>query len=167
MSQNHLDLYKFYTNLHVNEKIGHFLLLLTRLKPMHYRKFYIIWYFETHNLKTFRSWWLDFVAQSDATNTNKISFQAKFSLTLSYFSGCSGAGSRTWFSCWHLHAWCRKIFLLLQVRFLIILRVNSSFISLERNIRKVINVYQENCRTKNEPLRNFSINWIIFWRLLI
>ena len=61
--------------------------------------------------------------------------------------------------------------LLPQIRCLITLRIERSIISLDGNIRdnirKVINVYQQKCRTKNGVLRNSNINWIFFWRLPI
>ena len=41
-----------------------------------------------------------------------------------------------------------------------VLEEKSYFKMLQHNIRKVINVQQEKCRTKNGALRNSSINWI-------
>ena len=65
--------------------------------------------------------------------------------------------------------------LLPHIRCLITLRIESSITSTDSNItdniiRKVINVLQEKCRTKNEALWNFNINWILKiedWRLPI
>ena len=56
-----------------------------------------------------------------------------------------------------------------QIRCLITFRVESSIISKDRTITdnitmKMINVYLENCKTKNRPLGNFSINGIFFSR---
>ena len=53
-----------------------------------------------------------------------------------------------------------------------LIRVESSIISMDSNItdniiRKVINVYQEKCRTKNGALRNSSIRWIFLSRFQI
>ena len=55
--------------------------------------------------------------------------------------------------------------LLLHIRCMITLRIESSIISIYSNItdnisRKIINVQQENCRTKEGALRKPSINWI-------
>ena len=55
--------------------------------------------------------------------------------------------------------------LLPEIRCLIALRIDSTINSLDSNItdniiRKIINVQQEKCRTKNGPLRNSSINQI-------
>ena len=54
--------------------------------------------------------------------------------------------------------------LLLQIRCLITIRVESSITSIDSNItdniRKAIKVQQEKCRIKNEALKNASINWI-------
>ena len=62
--------------------------------------------------------------------------------------------------------------LLLKIRCLIILRTESSIISIDSNItdniiRKVINVQQEKRTTKNGTLRNSNINWIFLRRLPI
>ena len=61
-----------------------------------------------------------------------------------------------------------------QIRSVITFKVESRIISIDSNItnnifRKVINVQQEKCRTKNGHLRNSSINWIFLflWRLSI
>ena len=59
-----------------------------------------------------------------------------------------------------------------QIRFLNVLRVETSIISIDSNItdniiRKVIKLLLEKYRIKNLPLRNTSINWIILWRLPI
>ena len=58
------------------------------------------------------------------------------------------------------------------IRCLFTLITASSIISIATNItdntpRKVINVEQETCRTKNGALRNSSKNWIILWRIPI
>ena len=60
--------------------------------------------------------------------------------------------------------------LLPQIRYLFLFRVESSIISIDSHItdniiRKVINVQQEKCWTKNEALRKSSIN-CIFLRIL-
>ena len=60
--------------------------------------------------------------------------------------------------------------LLPQIRCPITLRIESSIISIDSNItdkiiRKIINVQQEKCRTKNGILRNSSINWLFLGRL--
>ena len=59
-----------------------------------------------------------------------------------------------------------------QTTCLITIRVEGSVISIDSNItdniiRKVINVEQEKCRTKNGPLRNSNIYWIFLWKFPI
>ena len=59
----------------------------------------------------------------------------------------------------------RQFKLLPQIRCLITLKIKSSIIRIDNNItdtisRKVINVQQEKCRTKDGPLRNSTISWI-------
>ena len=51
-----------------------------------------------------------------------------------------------------------------QIRCLFTLRLESSIVNIDaitdNIIRKVINVKQEKCKTKNGALRNSGINWI-------
>ena len=75
-------------------------------------------------------------------------------------------------SVWQITFKLRSQFQLLsQIRCLIALRVVRSIIGADsnitdENIRKVVNVQQENCRTRNGALRNCSINQILLQRVL-
>ena len=65
-----------------------------------------------------------------------------------------------------------QFYLLPQIRCLMAFRIESSIISIDSNvinniIRKIINVYQEKCRTNNGPLSNSSINWVFLGRFPI